>query len=460
MQLAPTASTEAGNSPFFDIDFSCGVIAAVSGGSDSIALLLLLKEHLERIQSGAKLLAVTVDHALRAPSAAEAAEVGQLCGSLGIAHRTMVWTGAKPGSGIPAAAREARYRLLAQAARSEGIGMVLTGHTADDQAETVAMRQRRSAVNDRRGLAGMAPATLYDGSIWILRPLLGVRRESLRAMLRHRQVRWIDDPTNVDTAYERPRVRALVGSDQEEFSCAAASAVSAARERTELGVQAAGLIETLASQPVRGLIRLEPEFSRVEDRMAAIYALRMLLAVVGGISFLPDKARSAALFDRLAAGSLRSTLSRVTIDARRAGIFLHREARGLPPLVPASDIVSWDGRRSITFGNMEEGLVIAPAGADHAARLVKDWRGAAPRSLARAALCAEPALWREGKCLGLAENGIVSGLEMQPVTAPWARFLPAFDLVPARCVSGLIGAAKVPCSPFHKTRDAKPRSKT
>jgi tRNA(Ile)-lysidine synthase len=437
---------------FSHIDFTSGAVAAVSGGSDSTALLLLLKHHLDRTAPATKLLAVTIDHGLRPGSAAEAQAVTRLCATYGISHRILAWSGPKPSTGLPAAAREARYRLLAEAARADGIGLILTGHTADDQAETVLMRHARDdgrgfAEMAGRGLAGMAPGALYDWREWIVRPLLGTRRSALRDFLRGKHVGWADDPTNIDEAFERPRVRAaLAGESVEHMEGALMLAGQAAVERRQLGASAADLIHRFASQPAGGLIRLDPGLLGAGDERAAVYALRILLATTGGIAFLPDQTRSEALFGRLKAGFLCATLSRTVVDFRRAGIFLRREARGLP--AAAADRTLWDGRRHITLNDSSGALLIAPFGAAAAKRLAMG-EGKTPPSLMRAALAAEPALWQAGECLGLPGHGTVSAMvEVRPVVAPFARFLPSFDLAPARVVAGLIGAAPVPPLPF------------
>jgi tRNA(Ile)-lysidine synthase len=458
LDIEPDLST----SLFSHIDFTSGAVAAVSGGSDSTALLLLLKLHLDRTAPSAKLLAVTVDHGLRQGSAAEAQAVAKLCAERGIAHRTLVWAGSKPSTGLPAAAREARYRLLAEAARAEGIGLIVTGHTADDQVETVLMRQARDEGREfaqmasrglaemaGRGLAGMAPATLYDWREWIARPLLGTRRSALRDFLRGEHVGWADDPTNIDEAFERPRVRAaLAGESVGSMEGTLLLAGQAAVERSQLGSGAAALIHRLASQPAAGLIRLDPRLLSAGDDQAAIYALRILLATVGGAAFLPDQARSEALFDRLKGGFLCATLSRTVVDFRRAGIFLRREARGLPLATAAVDNTNWDGRRHITLNDSSDALLIAPLGATAAKRLAID-DGETPASLMRAALAAEPtsrqAFENPGSPQG--EPGL-PGFVVRPVVSPFARFLPSFDLAPARAVAGLIGASPLPPSPL------------
>ncbi|WP_292496799.1 tRNA lysidine(34) synthetase TilS [Mesorhizobium sp.] len=453
--LTPDTEANLSDRLFSDLDFSTGAVAAVSGGSDSTALLLLLKDHLDQTASAARLLAVTVDHGLRPDSAAEARQVARFCAERGIAHRTLAWRSEKPATGLPAAAREARYRLLAEAADAEGIKLILTGHTADDQAETVLMRQARD--DDGRGLAGMAPATLHDWRTWIVRPLLGTRRAALRDLLRHRDIGWIEDPTNVDVRFERPRMRAALaqGEGKRRIAEALARSAQAARERRDIGRRAAKLIAASASRPVPGLIRLDHDFPAHGDSQAVIYATRILLATVGGMSFLADEARCAGLLSRLRLRSVRlcATLSRTVVDARRTGIFLHRESRNLPAPAPPVDNQLWDNRRRvaldrrITLKDQPGDLVIAPLGSALARRAppIED----IPPSLSRAALAAEPSLWSGGEQLDSAGgNAGPQSVSIVPAVAPFARFLPSFDLEPAAAVAALVGAPPVPAPPF------------
>src|ERR1700720_4204557 len=114
---------------FADWKAAPALVLAVSGGPDSIALMWLAARWRRALTRGPRLVAVTVDHDLRAEAAREAREVKRLGRGLDLPHRTMRWTGAKPGTGVPAAARSARYRLLAQAAQQSGATHILTGHT-------------------------------------------------------------------------------------------------------------------------------------------------------------------------------------------------------------------------------------------------------------------------------------------------------------------------------------------
>ena len=108
--------------------------------------------------SGAKAVALTVDHGLRPQSAAEAAKAKAWCEAAGLQHETLVWTGPKPATGLQAAARAARYGLLIEAARSHGCEALLTAHNEDDQAETLFMRLSRGA--GARGLSAMRAESL------------------------------------------------------------------------------------------------------------------------------------------------------------------------------------------------------------------------------------------------------------------------------------------------------------
>jgi tRNA(Ile)-lysidine synthase len=192
---------------FADWKAAPAVVLAVSGGPDSIALMWLAARWRRALARGPRLIAVTVDHGLRPEAAAEAREVRRLARALDLPHRTLRWTGAKPKTGLPAAARAARYRLLAQAARSSGATHILTAHTRDDQAETLLMRMLRGS--GIAGLAAMARETERDG-VRLARPLLQVSKSQLIATLNKAGIGFADDPTNRDLKFTRPRLRTLM----------------------------------------------------------------------------------------------------------------------------------------------------------------------------------------------------------------------------------------------------------
>jgi tRNA(Ile)-lysidine synthase len=179
----------------------------VSGGPDSMALMWLVARWRNALARGPRLIAVTVDHGLRSEAAAEARHVKRLARSLDVPHRTVRWTGAKPKTGLPAAARAARYRLLAQAARAKGATHILTAHTRDDQAETLLMRMLRGS--GISGLAAMAQESERDG-VLLVRPFLNVSKSRLVATLKKAKVSFADDPTNRDLNFTRPRLRAVM----------------------------------------------------------------------------------------------------------------------------------------------------------------------------------------------------------------------------------------------------------
>ena len=183
------------------------IVLAVSGGPDSIALMWLAARWRRALANGPRLIAVTVDHGLRAEAAREAREVKRLARSLDLPHRTVRWTGTKPKTGVPAAARIARYRLLAQAARASGATHVLTAHTRDDQAETLLMRMLRGS--GIGGLAAMTRITERDG-VLLARPFLNVSKSQLIATLKKAKIDFADDPTNRDLNFTRPRIRAVM----------------------------------------------------------------------------------------------------------------------------------------------------------------------------------------------------------------------------------------------------------
>lgn len=179
---------------------------AVSGGPDSLALLLLAHAAFD-----AKIVVLTVDHGLRRGSADEAAMVARVCSARGIAHATLVWQGVKPTANIQAAARDARYALMADYCVAHGIMWLATAHHADDQAETLLLRLARGS--GMGGLSGIRARRALGSGVTLLRPLLGARRATLHALVDAAGLDPVDDPANRSPAYDRTVARALLAAN-------------------------------------------------------------------------------------------------------------------------------------------------------------------------------------------------------------------------------------------------------
>jgi len=300
---------------------------AVSGGADSMALLLLA--HRWARAGHGKVTALTVDHGLRMGSAAEARQVARWCRARGIAHVTLRWAGAKPATGIQAAARAARYRILEDWCARRCVLHLLVAHHADDQAETVALRRERGSGAD--GLAGMS-AIVETPRLRILRPLLGVPKARLAATLRRAGQGWIEDPSNRDAKFARARLRAGPGRRAKPQPGRAAREGKVAAILASAWVHPVGWAEADATAIAAAGVDLGRR------------ALSRLLMCVGGTSYPPATEKLDRLFAALTEGRLTAarTLAFCRISERSGRLVVERElGRANParsvvqPLVPA-----------------------------------------------------------------------------------------------------------------------------
>ena len=274
---AKTVSTSEAKSFFSGLQSSPALVLAVSGGPDSTALMVLAARWRDSLNSKLKLVAVTVDHGLRKESKAEAAAVARLARKLGIAHRTLRWTGRKPKTGLQEAARLTRYRLLGDAARKAGATHILTAHTLDDQGETVLIRMSRGSGLSGLGAMQRISAVPHDETVFLVRPLLDIAKSRLVATLRAAGIPYADDPSNRDPRFTRARLRSLMNLLAEEGLDAAQLARLARRlRRADVAIERAverAVADLFVELPAGPAIAIEAR--RFADLPAEV-ALRLL----------------------------------------------------------------------------------------------------------------------------------------------------------------------------------------
>ncbi len=314
---------------------------AVSGGPDSMALAMLAAGWASA--RGSSVVGLVVDHGLRPGSADDADQAVEWLHRLGVAARILTWTGAKPKSGIQAAARAARIGLLQDACRTEAILHLLLAHHRDDQAETVVLR--RAAGSGAAGLAGMAAVRELPG-LRLLRPLLAVPKTRLLATLAAAGRPWLVDPANAAETFARGRLRADPTFAAE---VAWAEGLTHAEARGEEDERVATTLVRLARPHPLGFVRLDVGLWGALEPTLRTTVLGRLLATVGGRPYPVGTAKVG----RVAAATLTKPVTLGGCIIVRCGddLVVCREPgriRHRLPLRPGSSGL-WDGRFSIRY---------------------------------------------------------------------------------------------------------------
>ncbi len=361
---------------------------AVSGGSDSMALLHLL--HAFAQTRDVTLVAATVNHGLRPEAADEAAMVASVCAGLGVGHSILNWKNWDHSGNLQDEARKARYGLLARWGRDLGVDCIALGHTMDDQAESFLMRVGRRAGVD--GLAAMPCLFEREGMQWV-RPLLQARRAGLRDYLTARNVTWVDDASNEDDRFARVRTRKALailsdlGIDAEAMSDVSHNLSAAKAALNHQMLEIARNIVTLRAGAIaidaEGLAAQHPELRR----RLVVHALKWL----NGAYYAPRSSAVASVFDALAQGP-SATLQGCELRRKGKTLWIFRELNAVADLKTAVGD-TWDDRWVLMPPPDQTGetghLTIQALGAQGLSQC-KDWR---TLDIPRGALLSTPAVW-------------------------------------------------------------------
>ncbi|HTW54115.1 MAG TPA: tRNA lysidine(34) synthetase TilS [Stellaceae bacterium] len=362
----------------------------VSGGPDSLALVILADRWAR--QRGGVAWALIIDHRLRPESAAEAQRAAGWLAARGIPHAVLVWRQDKPATGIQAAARAARYRLLAEWCTGRGCLHLLTAHHRADQAETYLIRRRAKSAAD--GLAGMS-AVREMPNVRLVRPLLTVPKARLVAFLRTEGQDYLQDPSNRNPAFERSRVR--MDSEREGVEVTIAKMRRHARSRIARERELAALLARSVTLHPAGFAVIDPAVIAAAGELGE-QALGRVVMVLGGLAYPVRHERLRRLREGLAEAPDRArTLGGCHFVPWRSRLLALREAaRAAPPatLAPGRSLL-WDRRFRATLPSAaERPLQVGALGVDGVAALGSA-SGGDDNPLPRLVYPVLPALWDE-----------------------------------------------------------------
>jgi tRNA(Ile)-lysidine synthase len=408
MNASPISRLEA-EKLFAPLAYFPRLALAVSGGPDSLALMLLVARWREAREARPELSVITVDHGLRASSREEAERVERMASSLGLGHAILTWDKAElPSARLQARARTARYDLMAAHCHAHGIPALVTAHTQDDQAETLLMRLKRGSGLD--GLAAIPEKGSWAG-IAILRPLLDVPKARLVATLDDAGLHFISDPSNADPRFERARMRERTGALEALGLTPEALALSARRlrrSREALDAASRDFLARHSAMSETGYATLDRAALATAPHDIALRALAHLIAAVGGGETPVQLAKLEKLLAALEASPDKAhTLGRCRLEpvSGRLGLFREVRAAGLPVArVRPGERALWDNRFTIELGANEPEAVTVRALGEPGLRELRD-RLPLISSVPRLAGRTLPSCWRGEVLLGLPALG-------------------------------------------------------
>ncbi len=294
------------------------VAVAVSGGVDSVCLMSWLAElHINAI-------VLHVNHGLRKNADIETQYVQDLAKSLGMESHVFYWTGDKPSTGLEAAARNARYKLMTDYCHENGIDTIFVAHQADDQIETFLMNLGRGS--GIYGLSAMKRETIRDG-IKIVRPLLNTPRVEIKKYCDDNNIRYFCDEMNDDDHYTRVKIRQNRHLLNDKLGISDARLMLAienlGRLRDSLDENIGQLVDGVCH---RNYAMFSDTFLFDLDMDIRLKFIGMLIQKIGGDNYQPRLKSLSGALDKLS-GDCKFTLGHCTIRRLKSKILIVPEGQ-------------------------------------------------------------------------------------------------------------------------------------
>nr|WP_244314077.1 tRNA lysidine(34) synthetase TilS [Roseibium denhamense] len=386
---------------FSPLDSFSNVALAVSGGVDSVALLVLFNEWRHRTGWAGRAAVYTVDHGLRAGSAADADFVAKLCRDLGIKCRSLSWQPTLPLANVQQEARLARYRLFADAAVSDGAECIVLAHHRDDQVETFLDRLGRGS--GVYGLAGMAlDEPNGPEGLRLIRPFLMIPKSALDASMRKRSQAWREDPTNSSAVYKRNRLRKileLLSAEGVDAARILSTATHMRRTRQALDHFLVRFLTEHVHEHDAGPVKLERGAYTAQPEELRLRFLAHIITRVTGRPANPQLVKLQNLDACLKNNPVcQTTLAGCVFSIKADALFIWREMGRTPPAVlcPAAHEGVWDCRYSYTIAEGASGLggkiAIGPYASSPANSSDLSW----PHGWPKSAFASAPVVWTQG----------------------------------------------------------------